>query len=204
MNGSEIAFTLGSPVVGAILLAFYGDRAQASRLNVLVSLVTFIASALLAMRVGREGALLAYNEAFFVDSFNVFLVVLTAFVAFTTSIFSRPYMLNEQEHGRITAGRLRLYHCMYQVFVFTMLLVLLTNNMGILWVALEADSRHRAAGEPVPHPGQYRGGMEIFYSVQCGHRASAVRYDTAVSCRRKSAGRRRQRAAMDAFESGEG
>ena len=138
MNGSEIAFTLGSPVVGAILLAFYGDRAQASRLNVLVSLVTFIASALLAMRVGREGALLAYNEAFFVDSFNVFLVVLTAFVAFTTSIFSRPYMLNEQEHGRITAGRLRLYHCMYQVFVFTMLLVLLTNNMGILWVALEA------------------------------------------------------------------
>ena len=138
MNGSEIAFTLGSPVAGAILLAFYGDRAQASRLNVLVSLVTFIASALLAMRVGSEGALLAYNEAFFVDSFNVFLVVLTAFVAFTTSLFSRPYMLNEQEHGRITAGRLRLYHCMYQVFVFTMLLVLLTNNMGILWVALEA------------------------------------------------------------------
>ena len=138
MNGSEIAFTLGSPVAGAILLAFYGHRAQASRLNVLISLVTFIASSLLAMRVASEGALLAYNEAFFVDSFNVFLVVLTAFVAFTTSLFSRPYMLNEQEHGRITAGRLRLYHCMYQVFVFTMLLVLLTNNMGILWVALEA------------------------------------------------------------------
>ena len=138
MNGSEIAFTLGSPVAGAILLAFYGHRAQASRLNVLISLVTFIASSLLAMRVASEGALLAYNEAFFVDSFNVFLVVLTAFVAFTTSLFSRPYMLNEQAHGRITAGRLRLYHCMYQVFVFTMLLVLLTNNMGILWVALEA------------------------------------------------------------------
>ena len=47
-------------------------------------------------------------------------------------------MLNEQATGRITANRLRLYHCMYQVFVFTMLLVLLTNNMGIMWVALEA------------------------------------------------------------------
>jgi hydrogenase-4 component F len=138
VNGSEIAFTLMSPLVGAILLGFYGDRAQAARLNVLVSLVTFVASALLAMRVINEGALLAYNEAFFVDSFNVFLVTLTAFVAFTTAIFSRPYMLNEQETGRITARRLRLYHCMYQVFVFTMLLVLLTNNMGILWVALEA------------------------------------------------------------------
>ncbi|MEQ1774859.1 MAG: hydrogenase 4 subunit F [Burkholderiales bacterium] len=135
---NEIAVTLGSPLIGALVLAFYGDRAHASRLNVVVSLVTFFASALLAMRVIGEGALLSYNEAFFVDSFNVFLVALTAFVAFTTSIFSRPYMLNEQEHGRITARRLRLYHCMYQVFVFTMLLVLLTNNLGIMWVALEA------------------------------------------------------------------
>jgi hydrogenase-4 component F len=43
----------------------------------------------------------------------------------------------EREHGRLTAKRLRLYHSMYQLFNFTMLLALLTNNMGILWVALE-------------------------------------------------------------------
>ena len=43
----------------------------------------------------------------------------------------------EREHGRLTARRLRLYHSMYQLFNFTMLLALLTNNMGILWVALE-------------------------------------------------------------------
>ena len=135
---NEIAVTLGSPAAGALLLAFYGDRTVASRLNVLMSLVTLAASVLLAARVINEGSLLAYNEAFFVDSFNVFLVALTAFVAFTTSIFSHPYMLNEQAHGRLTVRRLRLYHCMYQVFVFTMLLVLLTNNLGIMWVALEA------------------------------------------------------------------
>jgi hydrogenase-4 component F len=135
---NEIVVTLCSPLVGAMALAFYGGRAHASRLNVAVSFVTFVASALLAMRVVSEGALLSYNDAFFVDSFNVFLVALTAFVALTTALFSRPYMMNEQEHGRITARRLRLYHCMYQVFVFTMLLVLLTNNLGIMWVALEA------------------------------------------------------------------
>jgi formate hydrogenlyase subunit 3/multisubunit Na+/H+ antiporter MnhD subunit len=32
---------------------------------------------------------------------------------------------------------MRLYHSMYQLFLFGMLLALLTNNMGILWVALE-------------------------------------------------------------------
>jgi hydrogenase-4 component F len=75
---------------------------------------------------------------FFVDSFTFFLVTLTAFVGFTTSLFSRSYMRNEQHAGKLTPARLRLYHSMFQLFMFTMLLALLTNNMGILWVAMEA------------------------------------------------------------------
>jgi hydrogenase-4 component F len=38
----------------------------------------------------------------------------------------------------MTPRRLRLYHSMYQLFSFTMLLALTTNNVGILWVAMEA------------------------------------------------------------------
>ncbi len=92
----------------------------------------------LTVRVIVDGPQLALEQQFFVDPFNVFLVALTAFVGFTTAIFSRPYMRIEHEHGRLTAARLRLYHSMYQFFSFTMLLALLTNNMGILWVAMEA------------------------------------------------------------------
>src|SRR6266700_2675090 len=64
-------------------------------------------------------------------------VALTAFVAFTTALFSRPYMRIEQDRGRVNPARLRLYHSMYQLFSFTMLLCLLSNNVGVLWVALE-------------------------------------------------------------------
>ena len=68
----------------------------------------------------------------------MFLVVLTAFVGLTTAIFSRPYMRIEVEHGRIGSRRLRLYHSMYQLFMATMLVALTTNNLGLLWVAMEA------------------------------------------------------------------
>ena len=135
---SEIAFVLGLPLAGGLVLAAYGDRGGAARLNVLFNLATFVSAALLAARVVDAGPVTAYGELFFIDSFNVFLVALTAFVGFTTALFSRPYMLNEVEHGRLTSRMLRLYHSMYQLFIFTMLLVLLTNNMGILWVAMEA------------------------------------------------------------------
>jgi hydrogenase-4 component F len=44
----------------------------------------------------------------------------------------------EEHHGRLNARRLRLYHSMYQLFMAAMFLALLTNNMGLLWVAMEA------------------------------------------------------------------
>jgi hydrogenase-4 component F len=55
----------------------------------------------------------------------------------TTSIFSRPYMRYVCETGRTTERGMRLYHAMYQAFMFTMLLALSTDNLGVLWVAVE-------------------------------------------------------------------
>ena len=133
----EIFAVLGMPLVGALLLAVFGHRAQAPKINVIASGLTLLAAGGLTVRVISSGPLLVADKLFFVDPFNVFLVALTAFVGFTTAIFSQPYMRIEHEHGRLSASRLRLYHSMYQMFNFTMLLALLTNNMGILWVALE-------------------------------------------------------------------
>jgi hydrogenase-4 component F len=133
----EIALVLGVPLAGGLLLALVGHRHWAPEVNALMSLVTFAASGLLTGRVIADGPMSALDEQFFVDPFNVFLVTLTAFVAFTTALFSRPYMRTEQLHGRVNAARLRLYHSMYQLFTFTMVLCLLSNNVGILWVALE-------------------------------------------------------------------
>jgi hydrogenase-4 component F len=135
---TEIALVLGTPLLGGLVLAFSGGWRQAALVNVLFSVAAFVWAALLTVRVVADGPIKAYQSHFFVDSFNVVLVALTAFVAMTTAIFSRPYMLNEQQHGKLNAGMLRLYHSMYQLFVFTMLLALLTNNMGVLWVAMEA------------------------------------------------------------------
>ena len=134
----EILAVLGIPLAGALVLAVIGEREHASTVNVSVCGLTLLAAAALTVRVISQGPILVLGKLFFVDPFNVFLVGLTAFVGFTTAIFSRPYMRIEHAHGRLTAGRLRLYHSMFQVFNFTMLLALLTNNLGILWVALEA------------------------------------------------------------------
>ena len=134
----ELYLVLGIPLLGGILLGLWGHRTWAAELNCLMSLLTFFAAAALTARIISTGPMLTANGQFFVDSLNVFLVALTAFVSLTTSLFSRPYMRVEEANGRLNALRLRFYHSMYQMFIFAMLLVLVTNNLGILWVALEA------------------------------------------------------------------
>src|SRR6202171_4371273 len=134
----EFVILLGAPLLGALLLGALGGRRWAPEANVGFSLVTFLADCALTSRVVMHGNLAVAHEQFFIDAFNVFLVTLTAFVGLTTSLFSRPYMRIETEHGRVSAGQLRLYHSMYQMFMATMLIALTTNNMGLMWVAMEA------------------------------------------------------------------
>ncbi len=135
MNG--LYLTLAIPLSGTALLGLVSDPARAAWINILFSAATFAASLWLALGVLASGPLLSPGHFFYIDAFNVYLVALTAFVGMTTAIFSRPYMAHEIHKGRVTPPRMRLYHAMYQGFLFTMLLALSTNNLGMLWVALE-------------------------------------------------------------------
>ena len=128
---------LGISLCSALLLAFLGDWRHAPEINILASAADFVAGVALAIQVYLYGPQLAGNKFFFVDAFNVYLTVLTAFVSMTTAIFSRRYMRVEREHGRVGPWRMRFYHAMYQLFIFAMLLALLTNNVGVLWISME-------------------------------------------------------------------
>jgi hydrogenase-4 component F len=135
---AQMLVLLLAPLFGGAVLALVGHRRSAPEVNAAFAILTFIGAAGLVARVIAEGPVTALGEEFFVDSLNVFLVALTAFVAMTTSLFSRPYMRIERSHGRVSDAGMRLYHSMYQLFTFTMLLVLTTNNLGVMWVAMEA------------------------------------------------------------------
>ncbi|WP_442496769.1 hydrogenase 4 subunit F [Methylobacter sp. sgz302048] len=125
------------PLLGMAFFALAGHRADSGLLNIRLNAVNLVATVWLAINVLREGTILSSGKAFLIDPFNVYLIVLTAFVGLTTAIFSAPYMEHEKEIGRLNDARLKLYHAMYQGFMLSMYLVLMTNNMGILWVAME-------------------------------------------------------------------
>ena len=122
---------LGLPIVAVPLLALVANYRVGAALNVLASGLTLVAGiALLFSERVR-------TDIFIIDDFNIYLVTLTAFVGFTTSIFSATYIGHELEIGRLTPAYLRFYHALYQTMLGAMNLALVSNNVGLLWVGLE-------------------------------------------------------------------
>ena len=119
------------PAIAAILLALISSYRLGAAINVGAKAFTLVASSVLV--IVRPVPTLYFH----VDDFNIFLVVLNTFVAFTTSVFSASYIAHELSTGRLSTGYLRFYHAMYQVLMMAMNLALLANNIGLMWVAIE-------------------------------------------------------------------
>ena len=120
------------PIAAAALLALLPGYRMTARLNIVASFLTLLAALFLFF-----GARPPPGRYLLVDDLNIVFIVLNAFVGFTTSVFSAGYIAHELDIGRLTPANLRFYHAMYQVMMFGMNLAFVSNNIGLMWVAVE-------------------------------------------------------------------
>jgi len=115
------------PWAGALLLALLPRARWAAFANIGVSALGFLlAIALFEVPLGVSGWL-------HLDALNLGLLLLAGFVGLTTSIFSAATL-----HGESFTPRLsRLYHAAFQIFLGANNLALLSDNLGLMWVAIE-------------------------------------------------------------------
>ncbi|MGG5810659.1 proton-conducting transporter membrane subunit [Falsiroseomonas sp. CW058] len=116
------------PWLGAVVLALVPPRGRlAPPLNIGVAAVSLvIALALLGHPPGEQG----WTR---IDAVNLPLVVVSALVGLTTAAFSAATVAAE----RFDALRHRAYHAAFQVFMGAQFLALVSDNMGVMWVAIE-------------------------------------------------------------------
>jgi len=129
---NPLYIVVGLPPIAAAVLVLMPGYKLSSRINILASFVTFLA-ALSLFFVARP----APTTYLLVDELNIVFIVLNTFIGFTAASFSASYISHELETGRLTPTYLRFYHAMYQIMMFGMNLALSTNNIGLMWVAVE-------------------------------------------------------------------
>ena len=126
-----LAGLLGIPSIGALILAAVPNYRVSARLN----------AALCALTLACAGLLYAHRPQpslyLLVDDVNTVFLIVGALVGFTTSVFSAGYIAHELQMRRLRPRDLRFYHAMYQLLMFAMDLALVSNNIGLMWVAIE-------------------------------------------------------------------
>lgn len=86
------------------------------------------------------GAPAAAEGLWYVDALAALMVALIGFVQWTAILSSVSYLKTEVEEGVIEFSQARRYASLAGLFILSMLATVVADNLGLMWVALEATT----------------------------------------------------------------
>lgn len=106
---------------------------------------------LTATAVAAAMGLFAYNFRpaepfnygyFYIDALSLWIMMIICTLYFGAAWMARSYLSREERCGVLKGEQLQTgrYFALMQMFCWTMLLVLVVNNLGLMWVAIEATT----------------------------------------------------------------
>lgn len=138
------------PLAASLVAFFARRRSTMEAVNLTAFSVLLCLAAALGLHVVRAGPVSLWHGFFYADALSTLVVLLTSFVALACSIYAVGYFRHDERNGIFQASeepgalrvvpKLREYYSLTPLFVFSMLLVALANNLGILWVAIEGTT----------------------------------------------------------------
>jgi hydrogenase-4 component F len=131
---------LGIPLVTALSCSLLRDRKAIEWLNAVGSFLTLGTAIWLITQVRGGDVLRTARDFFYADGLSAFLILIIAFISFMAAVYSIAYLRHETDEKQLTLGMIRRYYGVFHVFVFTMFLVPLSNNLGFLWIAIEGTT----------------------------------------------------------------
>jgi hydrogenase-4 component F len=79
----------------------------------------------------------AFDNALRVDGLSALVLVLCGFVGLLSGAYGVGYLRRNEARGLVTTRMRREFHGLIPAYVFAMLFVAVSNNLGILWIAME-------------------------------------------------------------------
>ena len=135
-----------APLAVSPFCALARTRRSMEIANLAAFAVAFALSLAVAGRVLRAGPISLWGGFFYADHLSALVCLLTASVALVCSAYGVGYLREDERSGALDEGgatavsQLRKYYSLTPLFVFAMLLVALANNLGVMWVAIEATT----------------------------------------------------------------
>lgn len=113
---------------------------MAEALHLVSVTVTLVLTIVVVQGVLAQGTVAAANDWFHVDALAAVFLLIIGVVGFLVGLYSIGYIRNDLQVGELKEPQVSLYYGLFELFLFTMLLVVTANNIIIMWVAVEATT----------------------------------------------------------------
>ena len=128
-----------APLVAAVLAALLGWRRLTASVTVFAALSVLVAAAAIGIRIG-SGAQFGVWRVLRADALSVTMLIVIGTVGTLATWASIGYINAELAHGHTNRKGANLYGVLVPVFLSAMALAVLANNIGVMWVAIEATT----------------------------------------------------------------
>ena len=128
------------PVIGIVLFVFFKNPRVAGAINIVISLLELLLVVDLTRQVVTGGRLFFFGQMVNLDSLAVLQTLIIGTIGLMAAVYSYRYIIEEVREGKITGFQVKLYYVLFNCFVLSMLGVAVLNNLGLMWIALEATT----------------------------------------------------------------
>lgn len=140
MNTLWILGAPGLSALAALGCAIAPGRRLQESVHAAGSAASFAAALILVARICTQGTADAAGGFFFMDPLSAVIVLIDGLVGLATALYSIGHIREEIALGRLSERQAKRYFVGFQLFAATLYFVPTANNLGILWVAIEATT----------------------------------------------------------------
>ena len=126
------------PLITAALMVLVRPRAWIELIHALAALGGLASGLIVAVRVWRGEVPVAIGGLLRADGLSALMVVIITLLGAIAALYGVGYIRAEYDDTHM--ARVRSFFGLFHLFIFTMLLAVTTDNLGIMWVAIEGTT----------------------------------------------------------------
>jgi hydrogenase-4 component F len=143
-----IIILLTIPLLECSLALLLRSRAWMEAMHLVSATASFATAIFLAGEVLQQGAVSKANGFLYADHLSALAALLAAFVYLVCAPYAVGYLRRDEADQafapsgdkRAVLRKLRMYYSLTPLFVFCMFLVVVSNNLGVMWIAIEGTT----------------------------------------------------------------
>lgn len=125
------------PIITSLLTWLLPKQNLVHFFHLLGSSLLLISAVMLLLDVVYGKEIYGVFNYIYVDSFNAFMIFILTLVAFFTSLYTIGYLQFDLTYERVTRRYFHRFYLGFHLFLLTMILVMLFNNLALVWISIE-------------------------------------------------------------------